>query len=51
MPKNPTVPLFIFVFTIIYGKLVLAKVGNKCPKPLINLIVMSFLSLSIWANI
>jgi hypothetical protein len=31
MPKNPTVPLFIFVRTTIYGKFVRAKVGNKSP--------------------
>jgi len=31
IPKNPTVPLLILVRTIISGKLVLAKVGNKSP--------------------
>lgn len=32
IPKNPTVPLFTFVLTKIYGKFVLAKVGKRSPK-------------------
>lgn len=31
IPKNPTVPLLIFVRTTISGKFVLAKVGKRSP--------------------
>lgn len=39
-PKNPTVPLLIFVFIMISGKFVRARVGNKSPKVFISFIAM-----------
>ena len=50
IPKNPTVPLFIFVFTTIYGRFVRARVGNRSPKAFTSLIVIILRSSSISAS-
>lgn len=47
-PKNPTVPLLILVLKIISGRLVLARVGNKSPTALSNLMAIFILFSSIF---
>lgn len=51
IPKNPTVPLLIFVLKIISGILVLAIAGKKSPTKLTNSIAINFLSSSISFNL
>lgn len=49
-PKKPTVPLFIFVRKMIYGKFVRARVGNRSPIALITFTAIVFLWLSMASN-